>query len=321
MTHLERLERDILAEHGSICLRPTLEAVERVGGWLLEAKAMVPHGRWLPWVRRLRLTPRTAQNYMAVARAANTHHVSHLAGKLTVGRFLKLIRRAGRRAFEDDREAERDRLAASGAAPDGRYTVTHADCRTWGGWPSEVGAIATDPPWACAESYRWLAEFAAKRLTPGGLLLVQCGQHHLADRIETLRAAGLVYRYTLAVVYSEVRSGRPFAGWLPAWRPVLVFSRGDMPRRPRAVCDVQTVRESGRTFHKWEQPVSAWRYWIERLTPPGCVVADPFSGGGSIGVAVVRAGGNRRYVGTEVDGRAARVAAARLAGETGTPGA
>lgn len=312
MTHLERLERDIRDAHAGICLRPTLAAVERVGGWLIEAKAMVPHGRWLPWVRRLGLTPRTAQNYMAVARAANTHPVSH-SGTLTVGRFLKLIRRAGRKAFEADREAERDRLAALAVTPGPSHQVVHADCRAWGGWPDSADCVATDPPWADRDAYRWLAGFAAERLAPGGLLLVQCGTPHLADRLAVLAAAGLTYRHTLGIVYREVRAGRAYGPWLPAWRPVLVLSRGAMPEPLRKVADVQTVTPFDRTHHRWEQPVGPWAYWLSRLTRPGATVLDPFAGGGSVGVGVRRAGDGRRYLGTEIDRRSARAAAGRLA--------
>ena len=320
MDHLQRIERDILAEHGRICLRPTVEAVRRVGGLLAEAKALVPYGQWGRWVRRLGIGRTTAHEYMAVAEYAGAGVVRG-SEQVSVARFLRLIRASRRKALVAGREAERDRLAASEAAPDERFRVVHADCRTWGGWPSEVGAIATDPPWSCAESYRWLAGWAAERLTPGGLLMVQCGVQDLPDRMALFAAAGLTYRHTLSIVYDEVGVSRPYGWWVLAWRPVLVYSRGSLPKgHPRRACDVQTVRHGRRTHHKWEQPVQPWRYWIERLTPPGCVLADPFSGGGTTGVAVVRAGSGRRYLGTEVDGRAARVAAARIARETKPPG-
>ena len=67
MNPLQKLELEILQIYDRISLRPTLELVARIGSRLTEAKQLLPHGAWLPWVRRIGLKPRSAQIYMQVA--------------------------------------------------------------------------------------------------------------------------------------------------------------------------------------------------------------------------------------------------------------
>ncbi len=61
-----------------------LSHARRAGELLLDAKARLPHGAWLPWVQSLDdLSPRTAQAYMRLAAhwsevKAKAQHVAHL---------------------------------------------------------------------------------------------------------------------------------------------------------------------------------------------------------------------------------------------------
>jgi hypothetical protein len=50
---LHDLKRRVLELHGRLSLRPTAEAAARSGESPGEAKAALPHGESLPWVRRL----------------------------------------------------------------------------------------------------------------------------------------------------------------------------------------------------------------------------------------------------------------------------
>lgn len=153
-------------------------------------------------------------------------------------------------------------------------------------------------------------------MRPGGLLLCQAGTCDLADRLTRLTGAGLTYHWCLALVFSQtmaVRTGGHPAG---GWRPVLCLSQG--PARGIArdgVSDTYTVRAEagGKQYHDWQQPLRPWVYWLSRMTSPGCVVADPFAGAATVGVAVREAGGGRTYVGCEIDRRTARIARSRLA--------
>lgn len=47
---------------------------------LIEAKGLLDHGEWLPWLKETGLSPRTAQGYIKLARIDTTKYatVAHL---------------------------------------------------------------------------------------------------------------------------------------------------------------------------------------------------------------------------------------------------
>ena len=94
-----------------------------------------------------------------------------------------------------------------------------------------------------------------------------------------------------------------------------MFSRGRWKQGGlQVVCDTQTVfqeRPDDNLF-EMQQPLSPWQKWLGALTRPGDLVADPFAGVGTNGVALKSVGG-RRYLGTERDERRARLGRGRLA--------
>jgi site-specific DNA-methyltransferase (adenine-specific) len=221
--------------------------------------------------------------------------------------YLRNSRINGKKA---EREKVREQVAARlGTLPD-TISLKCADCRLieW----TTVDAIVTDPPWADLECYRWLAGMATDKLRDGGLLLLQCGTSLLADVIRIVCGAGLVYNWTLAFGYAETRRARPTAGrWLSAWNPVLVLSKGEL-RLTDAVGDfylVQYARDS-KDLHDWAQPEKPFAYWMKVMIPPGSLVADPFTGSGTTAVVCKQVA--LRFVGTEIDRKAYRVAVGRL---------
>lgn len=55
---------DLAGQHAALAV----EHAKRAGSLLLEVKAQLPHGEFLPWVRaNVRVTPRQAQRYIAAA--------------------------------------------------------------------------------------------------------------------------------------------------------------------------------------------------------------------------------------------------------------
>lgn len=61
---IEAITEDILE-----CKSRAGEAILRIGQCLIEAKEMLPHGEWLPWLEeRVEFSQRTAQNFMRLAR-------------------------------------------------------------------------------------------------------------------------------------------------------------------------------------------------------------------------------------------------------------
>jgi hypothetical protein len=75
LTHcpdLTTLANEINEEHQQFeqLLRQSLDRARRAGELLLKAKAALPDGQWLPWLKaNIQATPRTAQRYMRIANA------------------------------------------------------------------------------------------------------------------------------------------------------------------------------------------------------------------------------------------------------------
>jgi hypothetical protein len=309
MTHLVKLEHEILELHNGLTLRPTLDTARRIGERLLEAKRQLARGKWIPWLRRLGIAPRTAQTYIEVSKAPDTAHSGHVSFTA----FVSQLRIARRRARAEQRkDARADAIANIGTLPD-QYKICNANCKRFK-FPKQIDCIATDPPWTDLAHYRWLGKFASSHLKDGGLLMVQCGTSELAE-VTGILSADLIYQWTLAIVYQDgfAQSHLPFT---IAWRPVLLFSLGKWDTRQLVrVTDTITVGlgASHKTLYEWEQPTKPWAHWLGSLTRPGELICDPFAGVAGIGQAVKLAGG-RRYLGVELDEERAKVAMSRMAG-------
>ncbi|QEL19207.1 hypothetical protein [Limnoglobus roseus] len=98
--NLTRIETEILHLHNSVNVRPTVDAARKIGELLLEVKAYLDHGQYLPWVRKLGLSRQFAQAYTQVAKAHPVNDQS--SGHLSIDGLLKRIRQ-GRRAERRER--------------------------------------------------------------------------------------------------------------------------------------------------------------------------------------------------------------------------
>lgn len=69
------LADEVRAAHSAVMMhmRQTVESAMDAGDRLIEAKELLPHGRWLPWLRGCGISARTAQRYMRLA--ANREHL------------------------------------------------------------------------------------------------------------------------------------------------------------------------------------------------------------------------------------------------------
>jgi len=67
---LPDLRERLKAEHAAVgtALRRSVERSMAAGDILLEAKAQLGHGEWLPWLASCDISERTAQRYMRLAR-------------------------------------------------------------------------------------------------------------------------------------------------------------------------------------------------------------------------------------------------------------
>jgi len=66
-----------------------------------------------------------------------------------------------------------------------------------------------------------------------------------------------------------------------------------------------------KVHHKWEQGVNEFSHFIDGLTYPSDLEADPFVGSGTTGVAAKRL--NRRFIGADEDEASVNTTLARLA--------
>jgi hypothetical protein len=124
--------------HARACARKALEHARRAGDLLLQAKAAMGHGAWLPWIaRNCEFTARTAQRYIELAEnwtviASKCDRYSHL----TLTAALRLIDRRCATELEQAKALERCRndlrieLQLLGAAADVILTDPNADVDT-----------------------------------------------------------------------------------------------------------------------------------------------------------------------------------------------
>lgn len=100
--------------------------------------------------------------------------------------------------------------------------------------------------------------------------------------------------------------------WKPSWEEIYVIGHGWVgPRDEGAVLycpPVQSMAQNGRV-HPNEKPVVLLQRLVRRT--PGSLVADPFMGSGSAGIAARREG--RRFIGIEIDERYFDIACRRIA--------
>jgi DNA methylase len=178
-----------------------------------------------------------------------------------------------------------------------------------------VDLFLTDPPYqeSAVPLYGSLAELAARKLKPGGLCAVLCGQLFF-DRVFQEMAKHLDY-YWLCGVAGGAGAGSTRVvsrRILNVLRPVLVFAKRPLVQRsslPFMLDLISGVRD--KQHHSWGQGVMQFQYLIENLSEPGQLVIDPFVGGGTVPVACIASG--RRCIGAEIDPGVAAAARVRVA--------
>jgi hypothetical protein len=164
--------------------------------------------------------------------------------------------------------------------------------------------VVTDPAYGKNDGqehlYRWLADFAAKVLVPGGSLICYTGSTTWL-RDANIFAAHLEYQPLLFMLHDQeqrlggknIRVGQ---------RPVLWFTKG--PRRRRETrpyqCQVPTLARcvKDKELLPWQQGDAVWQ-WIDPLTDPGELIVDPFYGSGEWGHLCGAMG--RKWIGCDIE--------------------
>jgi site-specific DNA-methyltransferase (adenine-specific) len=90
---------------------------------------------------------------------------------------------------------------------------------------------------------------------------------------------------------------------------ILFFEKGKRRLADLGIPDVISVPRIHRGYPA-EKPAAVSEILISQSSQPGNVVADPFMGSGSVGVAAARLG--RRFIGTDLNPDAVRLSGQRL---------
>jgi predicted methyltransferase len=208
--------------------------------------------------------------------------------------------------------AERKKEAASAGVIDGDV-VRLGDFRTI--LPSIpdgcVDLIFTDPPYdkETVPLYEDMAREAARILRPGGSLICYLGQYATAD-VCRLVGNHLKFLWPLCCYHEGPGQVMAFWGIRVKWKPMLWFVNGGNRFDTSAVVEDLIVSIKEKSAHPWQQSVVEARYYIEKLTPSGGLVVDPFCGGGTTAVAAKMAG--RKWITCELDSEYAAIATKRI---------
>lgn len=155
----------------------------------------------------------------------------------------------------------------------------------------------------------WMGQ--ALRITrPGGLLLTFTDWRQLPTMTDAVQAGGWVWR---GIVPWAKTIARPQPGRFTASCEYVVWaSRGPLPIEDAGtpLPGFYTGNAPRDRVHQTEKPIDVMRQLV-RIVPKHGTVLDPFAGSGTTGVAALTEG--RRFLGCEVTGHYATVAAERLA--------
>lgn len=189
--------------------------------------------------------------------------------------------------------------------------------------PESVAAVITDPPWADMQAWEDLARVSAVVLKPGGTLAAMASKEDLPGVLDRLRAGAdgtdLAYRWLIGYALPKLGSTVHSVKFVGGWHPVIVMSRGRRTSgyAPDALeMDVLVAEWMSHTrlrlHHKWEKDVPGFKTLVGWFSDPGELIADPFLGGGTTGVAALQAG--RQFFGSDLDPRCVDIAGRRLNG-------
>jgi hypothetical protein len=164
---------------------------------------------------------------------------------------------------------------------------------------NSVPLILTDPPYEIAALPLWLglADFAKRKLIPGGSLICYFGGASVNKLYRIFDDAGLEHH---------------FAGWLqhdksqrlagkfviPQGKSILWYVKGFRRGRtlvPNMVSD--SIRD--KSEHNWAQGDGGIRVWIHHLSEPGETIVDPFCGPETWGRIATSMG--RRWIGSDIE--------------------
>ena len=167
-----------------------------------------------------------------------------------------------------------------------------------------VSLLLTDPPYGKKFLDLWkdLGKFAARVLSPTGILVAYSGQMYLQECLSAL-SENLLYWWTGAILHKSPGLsplGQPVRKVINGWKPLLMYIRKDGKGVQEVFRDLVRGEGQEKDAHNWQQPVSEAAWIIEQFTQPGELVVDPMAGSGTVGVACENTA--RSFIGAELNG-------------------
>lgn len=212
----------------------------------------------------------------------------------------------------------------------GRYTIFHGDCLEILPTLTLIDCFVTDSPygintksdgqgklspWAdlCNSAYWYAAWIGAcrSRLSPSGCLWAFMNWRSMVTFQKASCDIGWAIESMLIWDKEWIGPGGS-RGLRPSYEMVGLWGAESFSIDNRGIPDIQRFKWSGfkPTGHPAEKPTELCRWLLDQSTAPGAIVADPFMGSGSSGVAAAQRG--RRFVGIELDERWCEASARRI---------
>lgn len=243
------------------------------------------------------------------------------SGKQTLDKVYKRVKSE---RYHAEQEAKKNTKAIDLPSHEllkGVYNVDLADITTKQVADNSLDVILTDPPYPreFLDCWRKLAEFAAKKLKKGGILIAMSGQSYLPDVYKNMTVEGLDYYWT-ACIHTPGRCVQLREKRLnPHWKPLLIYCKGRYGTMEEERTFLKTDvfvstyadTSAGQEFHEWGQSLPVFEELVKTFTYTSDVVCDPFLGGGTCAVACLS--NKRKFVGIELDVDTYNIARNRIA--------
>lgn len=216
------------------------------------------------------------------------------------------------------------------------YELSNLDAVGWlRAMPAEsVDLVITDPAYESLEKHRavgtttrlkqskassnaWFAVFPNARfgelfdeifrvLRPDSHFYLFCDAETMFVAKPEAERAG--FRFWKPLVWDKRAIGMGYH-YRARYELILFFEKGKRRLNDLGIADIISVPRVHRGYPA-EKPVKVSEVLIGQSSRPGEVIADPFMGSGSVGVAALSQG--RRFLGTDLNAEAVRWTAARL---------
>jgi site-specific DNA-methyltransferase (adenine-specific) len=216
------------------------------------------------------------------------------------------------------------------------YELSTADAVSWlrGQPANSVDLLVTDPAYESLEKHRavgtttrlkhskassndWFRVFPNARfgelfaeafrvLKPDTHFYLYCDAETMFDAKPKAEQAG--FKFWKPLVWDKRTIGMGYH-YRARYELILFFEKGKRRLNDLGIADIIVEPRIHRGYPA-EKPWKVSKVLIEQSSKPGEVVADPFMGSGSVGVAALELG--RRFIGTDLNPAAVRLTADRL---------